>query len=361
VLTSPERADVEDAFAYALSVRDQTRTLIVSIFRTRSDAILLEMPIGSGTAESVARFVVNACLASKWTCSPPLLDMLLEYLVTSLGRGDFAAVRERVLSGVDPNPTEYDATWLFAQRPFFDRTRLRDQVRRLIEENERPILRVSTTEDSFGRTYSRSFLEHLEDRLPGTVHVLAAELSPGTGPSYRIEELLETIGAQLGVLEPVPPRASSDHPKAAARWVLRHLMSHPGRWLLVMDGFGQAGLLAEVRETIESLAAMVPTGQYRRRIRLVLLDYPHQLPGTPQADLLEETITPAAQVGVEDIRLCLAAWNADRRAEGREAFDDDGLLTFATELLNAAPESGRGRLEKLNASLVSLTALPKPE
>lgn len=100
------------------------------------------------------------------------------------------------------------------------------------EDNGRPILRVSAVADSFGRSYSRYFLEHLEDHLPGTVHVLFADLSPGTGPSYQIIDLLETVGAQLG-----PP--GSDAP------TIGQLLSDVCGALDSQAHYGAAGSLAD--------------------------------------------------------------------------------------------------------------------
>jgi hypothetical protein len=357
VLTSAERTQVEDAFATAIAMQDQARQLISVIFRAESPQILLALPTSSSTPRDLAAFVVETCLVSRWASTPALMDLLLDYLITARGIGALAVVQQRVRDQIDPNPSEYGSTWLIGQRPFFDRRTLRERVQRLIEDNGRPILRVSPAPDSFGRTYSRYFLEHLEDRSTGAVHVVAVELGAGTGPSYQIDDLLDTVASQLGVADPLPQRVSSDHPRTAARWLLKHLMSRPGRWLLVLDGFGDRGLHPEVRQTIEALAAAVPSGQYRLRIRLVLLDYPHPLPGTTPADILEDALSPAAQIGVADVGPCLADWDAERKQQGRDGLSAGDLVKLATGLLESVPASGRVRLEALNAELSKLREL----
>jgi hypothetical protein len=355
VLTTDERDQVEVEFATALAGQLNPRSLVEVVFKAEANPILLDLPPLAG-ARDIASFVIDACLMSRWTRNPALLDLLLEYLVTSRGIGALQVVLVRVREQVDPNPSVYDSTWVLGKRPFFGRRDLRKRVQRLIEENGRPILRVSAVPESFGRTYSRYFLEHLEDCLPGTVHVLFVALSAGTGPSYQVADLLETVGSQLGVQERIAERTDSSYPNAAARWMLRHIMSRPGRWLIVFDGFGQMGLNAEVRETIEALAAMVPSGQYRFHVRLVLLDYPHQLPGITPADVFEEILKPTARVARADLTPCLVDWDAERKRRGIQGFADGELVKVANGILRKAPKTGKERLEMLNAELSKLYA-----
>jgi hypothetical protein len=356
VLTRDERRQVEEAFATALAGQMNPNSLVQVVFMAKASPILLDLPGGLGARE-LASFVVDACLVSRWTHDPTLLDLLLDYLITSRGVGALQPVLLRVREGVDPNPSVYGSTWVIGRRPFFDRGDLRLRVQAMVEENDRPILLVSAVPESFGRSYSRYFFEHVEDRSPSAFHVLAAGLSAGTGPSYQVADLLETVGGQLGVAEQIPPRADSSYPKAAARWTLRHIMRQPGLWLVLLDGFGQDGLNSEVREMIEEFAALIPTGQYRRRVRLVLLDYPHPLPGITPADVLEEILKPAAEVDQADLRDCLLDWDAERRRRGMEGLADGELGRLVAGMLERAPAAGKERLEMLNTALSKLNAI----
>lgn len=353
MLRKSERDQVEEAFAGALAAHANPRSLLEIVFKTEASPILLDLPPGALPWE-IASFAIEACLTSRWTRDPALLDMLLAYLVTRRGEGAFQDILARVRQHVDPNPSVYDSAWLIGQRPFLDRWDFRQRVRLLIEENGRPILRVSAADGSFGRTYSRYFLEHIEDRSPDTVHVLAVELSAGTGPSYQVLDLLDTVDAQLGAQDPIPQRTGSSYPVSAALWVLKQMMKRPGRWLVAFDGFGQRELNPEVRETIEALAVRVPVGQHRRRIRLVLLDYPQQLPGVSPADVLEETLPPAAGVVRADLEVCLEAWDAERKRERSLGLADGQLTKLADGILGRAPRTGKARLEVLNAELSKL-------
>lgn len=358
MLTRPEREQVEQALAEALSYQANPRSLIQVIFLDEASAILLDIPPGI-TASDIASFTLTACLLSRWTRNPSLLEMLLNYLVDRKGHGEFKAVLTRVKQGVDPNPSVYDSHWLISSRhPFFDRHDLRRQTRFLVEENARPILRVSADERSFGRTYSRRFLEHLEDCAPELVHVLPAAVSRDAGPSYQVDDLLADLSGQFMKRESFPERVTSSYPKAVAQWLLRQMIANDGLWLVVLDGFGQRPLGDGVAETIEKLAELVTIGQYRRRIRLVLLDYPHELPEVSPADVLEEALLPAAGICRADLEPCLAAWDAERRKHGLTGVAAGRLAELAEEILGKAPPEGKERLRALNYQLVALRNMP---
>lgn len=355
MLIAEERDRIERAFASALASQLAPASVITVVFGNHAPAMMTKFPASANYAE-LAAIVVSECIASRWACDPALLDSLLEYLVTNKGRGELHPVLLRVRQKVDPNPSMYDATWL-GGRPFFDRTDLRHRVKHLIERNERPILLISAGPATFGRSYSRYFLQYLEDTEPKTVHVVVAELSPGTGPSYQVEDLLGVVSAQLGVADPLPLRAGSDYPATAARWMLHKVMGRAGRWLFVLDGFGQNELNPEVRQTIQALAAAVPTGQYRLRARLVLIDYPHPLPNITPADVLEEKLHPPDRIDEAELTPCLVDWDAARVSAGRRRLAHGEIAKLAAGMAMRAPAAGRERLEALNAGLSDLLDL----
>ena len=357
MLTLQERTSVEAALARVLSVKGNQQALLQTVFKAEAGPILLRLP-PLGTPLDNASQVVSECLVSRWSRDPALLDLLLDYLVNTGGIGDLMVVLLRVREKVDPNPSIYDCNWVIGDRPFFDRRTLRARVRRVLEDNGRPILRVTTGPDTFGKSYTRYFLEHLESD-PGTaVHVVPVELSRGTGPSYTVEDLLDEISSQLAHTEPLPLRTTSSYSAPAARWILKQLgRCLSGRTFLVLDGFGEQDLHPEVRQTIERLAALVPSGQHRSRIRLVLVDYPHELPGTSPADFVDEPLRPASTVDSGDLLPCLTDWNHKRVEQGLEQLTDSELLEIANEMLATVPGTGKQRLQALNAKLFALQDL----
>jgi hypothetical protein len=359
MLTLQERRDVEEAFAHAAAGQLNPKDLVPVIFKAEASQILLQ-PASSSTVpypDQFASFVVGYSLASRWSCTPPLLDLLLDYLIQSKGRGEFVEILARVRRKEDPNPSPYDCVWLFTRRPFFDRAELRDRVRCLVEENARPLLRLTPQQGSYGRSYSRQFLEHLEELSPRDWHVVSEVVSDGCGPTYEIADLAEGVGLQLGVTEAIPEPSGSSYPNDVARWMLKHVMSKSDRWIIVLDGFGQRGLSDDVHQAIDALAMRIASGQPRRKVRLVLLDYQEPLPSVSSADILEELLHPATQVSQADLEPCIETWDAEQRKSGKPGLRPEEIGTLAARMIGRAPAEGKERLVSLNEDLMSLWEL----
>ena len=359
MLTRDERAEVEAALVSALAARGQPRLLIPVIFTARADHEAIMVRTGSPDPLELAAYTLDECLRSRWARDPSLLESLLDYLVTREGIGQFDPILIRVRQRIDPNPSIYDSSWLLSDsRPFFDRHELRGHVRLLLEEDGWPILRVRAGEESFGRSYTSRFFQHLERRSSVGLRVLTATISRGAAPSYRAEDLLDELGSQFSHSEPLPERTGSFYPTQAARWLLRQMNRHDGFWLVVLDGFGQRPINEEVQLTVEDIAFRVPDGQHRQRVRLVLLDYQHPLPNVDPADILEETLQPSASICQADLLPCLMTWDALRRGRGLKGTTPDRLTLLASDIIGQVPGAGKARLETLNAKLTDLLRMP---
>lgn len=358
MLTNDERYAVQRALARALMSRPDPQSLIRVIFLAEAESILFDIPAGSTPLE-IAERTVTACVLSRWTYDVSLLERLLHYLVThglDIGLGNLL---ERVKRREDPNQSVYDAAWILDHsRPFFGRQELRRHVQQLVEANGHPILSVAAEEQSFGRSYTGKFCEHLADSPDSDVQVAIASVSPGAGPTYRMDDLLGDLSTHFTKCDRLPDRAGSSYAAASARWLLRQMMDNDGLWLVVLDGFGQRPLTDEVCETVEELAYRVTIGQHRKRIRLVLLDYPHKLPNVSAADILEEKLLPAATISKTDLMPCLEAWDSRRRRGGFAGIAAADLPRLACDLIKQAPIDGKARLETLNARLIDLLGMP---
>lgn len=358
MLTRDERRDIEAKFAVVVAGQLDPKGFVTVVFKAEADGILRHLPLNLPAPDEFAHYVVGYSLTSRWSCQPALLDLLLDYLINTKGHGDLVPILDRVRRNEDPNPSPYESAWLVTQRPFFDRDELREKARSLVEENARPLLRLVTpSNEVYGRSYSRQFLEHLELKSPGDVHVVWEELAPKTGPSYQPVDLADAIGAQLGVTQKRPKNTSSSYPKIVARWVLGHIMSKPGRWIIVLDGFGQDDLNPDVRTTIEALAFMIPGGQYRQRVRLVLLDYAADLPSVSAADILEERLEPSTALTGTDLEPCILEWDAQRRTSGSAGLPPQQIGALAAGIVARAPAAGKTRLEFFNQNLINLQEL----
>jgi hypothetical protein len=357
MLTPAERATVKAALFDLLNQQDDQRSFLANaVFGTDAQRIPGELPLLTTPAD-YAEATLTVCL--RYGRTPPLLELLLGRLV--IGDGTLQPLLDRVRTGVDPNPDAYTDTWLDTRRPFFDRSDLRRRLRALVTESASPILRVVAPADAFGRTYSRTFIDHVAARTGGVTQALGTFLSPGTGPSYAAVDLALDVLTPFGVVEAdLPPRASSSYPRAISRFVIGQLMVRPSRWIVVLDGFGQPDLNPEVRETIEAIAFTIPNGVFRDRVRLVLLDYPAPLPGVSPADILEETLAPASQIADTDLVPVVTAIGRRREAEGRAGIDPAGIPQVAAQLVAQAPAAGRARLEALHQSLLDLWSFEGP-
>jgi hypothetical protein len=371
VLTSAERAEVQRELAVALGDSDGTRRRIRDVFPNREEQNVILLRDGTIDPLPLAGLVLDECLLSRWARTPPMLGTLLRYLVDIRGIGSLAPLLDRVNQRIDPNQSFYEDTWLLDDtRPFFDRHDLRTKTRQLIDGSGRPILRLPKDGDSYGRSYTLDFLAHLEERRGGDVFVIAAEIADGGGPSYAVEDLLNQVSAALSSAEPLPDRTRSSYAESAVLWLLRLLKPGP-RWVLVLDGFGQQGVADEIHETVRLLARWVTVPQYRKRMRLVLLAYPPEIPGVETmlllaeklpnvqlADILTETLPPATAISQADLLPCLEAWDGLRRRQGLPGLAADELAKLADGMLARAPAAGKERLSALHHDLLMLLDMP---
>jgi hypothetical protein len=359
MLTKDERKGVEAAFTAALASELNPREAIKTVFLADGLQIVTDLPTTLNTPGQYAEFTVNSCLVNRWSHDPAWLDVLLDYLIEKKGQGSLAPLLARVRLKQDPNPDPYNAVWLATERPFFDRSELRTVIQGLVETEARSILKITADKGGFGRSYSRSFLEHLETATGDVTRVLALFVSPKNGPSYDGRTLASDVQTQLGLAEPVPVQSNSAYPADVGRYILRNLMASAGRWFIVLDGFGQDNLHTETRDAVEFMAAQLTAGQLRRRLRLVLIDYPQPLPSpVSTADWLEDTVRPAESVKVADLEPVILEWEAKRKQLGLPELEGGAVTKVAARIVELAPKKGRERLEDMNTRLSKLMQFP---
>lgn len=357
MLTPAERGDVEGELAAVLAEQADPRAFLTIVFGPAATPLLQELPTTFSRAQEFAAFTLNFCLRKRWSSDPSMLELLLTRLIDSHGRGALGGLRTRVRGKVDPNPDLFVSNWILGAQPFFDRQDLRGCARKLLEENDRPLLRVNGPAGS-GRSYTSRFFDFIMDRDPRDLHVVTVEVSADTGPSYTVEELAESLIAPMGVTESLPARTVSSYPGALGRWILRHAMRQQGLWIFILDGFGQRDVKPEVKELIQLLAAHVSTGEYRRRLRVILIDNRDVIPRVMPADMMDEEIRDATQVSRDEIIECLLAHNVRMRELNRREIEATALGTIADDILHRAPAKGKARLRFVYDELLALTVMP---
>src|SRR5712691_252204 len=180
----------------------------------------MRIPLGTVKADECATFVLNFCVEMRWSVTPSYMELLLTQLVTVNGCATLAPLLARARTRTDPLPDLFQARWLQADHPFYNRTTLRAHAKELVDQSARPLMRV-TGDAGWGRSYTVRFLDYLSEQRGDTLHVVHEILQPSLGPSYEAEVLAEALTSPMGVEEPVPRRTTSSYAGALARFVLR--------------------------------------------------------------------------------------------------------------------------------------------
>jgi|SRR5215213_918084 len=277
-----------------------------------------ELPLDLNRVSDQAGWLVDASLSSRWRRSPSLLERLLTRLIDFGGKGGLAPFLARVQQGIDPNPDPFRTFWVMAQQPFLSRPDLRTAARNLVEGVNQPILRVNGPSKS-GKTYTTQLFSFVMTETRPDLHVVPVELAPGTGPTYKVEELAESLTLTMPNIDLVPQRSTSSYPKALARWLVRNVNRNPGLWVFVLDGFGQQNVQDEVVEFIHLLAQYVITPEYARKMRLVLLHFEKDLIGNWRAWTVDDGPLLPNGVTAQDLIDCIVAFNARMQAQKQPA------------------------------------------
>jgi hypothetical protein len=360
MLTPTEQTTVIDTLANELAQSGDVRTYVTTTFTPREGPILRELPTTLVKPDDQAAFVVSYCLEQRWPLPPDkaLMEVLLAAMVTS-GRADLVPLRDRVALGdkFDPNPDPFMSLWVRDTLPFFSRTQLRPIVKALLGNNSQPILRITGPEAS-GKTYTRELIDHVCTSTRTDVHVALAEVAKGAGPSYPVEELADTlVTPTIRDVATRPLRTTSNYPASLSRWILNAAVQSPGRWIYVLDGFNQPNLQSETRQLVETLAQQIANpGDFRKRMRMVLVDFNARLPSVQVGAVMNEIVPPAATLTPQALADCLDAHYRDLATRGRPkgTVVRSELEATAASLIADATSNDALDLQQLNDTLTQL-------
>jgi len=333
---------------------------VIATFSARSSAILRDLPTNLTIPGQQAEFLLSFCLDKRWPFPPE--KSLLEVLLTALVNGGWtslAPLRDRVRLGetADPNPDPVKALWVRDTMPFFSRDKMRPIVKTLLGADAQPIMKIVGPEKS-GKSYTRELIDHVCAATRRDVRVVTAEVAKGAGPSYAVEFLAETlVTPTIRDVSLRPARTASSYPAALCRWVLNAAIQSPGRWIYVLDGFDQIDLQEETRQLVQALAQQIGgVGEFRKRMRLILIDYEANLPSVHLGALLKDHVPAPSTVTSNDIAACLAVHYDDLAMRGRSkgVLGSNGLTQAAQALLTEASTNGSPSLQALNDMLTQL-------
>jgi hypothetical protein len=358
MLTPAETKKVVDALAFVLANQGDARAFISSTFMGNDAEMLHLLPTSLTLPQHQASFVVSRCLDGQWSRNPTLMDQLLDTLVNNYQYA-FQTQLDRVRQGpsADPNPNPAVALWLATHMPFFSRQNLRPVLKNLVNSDIQPILRIvgpPENGDECGKSYTRELVEHIRETRTD-LRVAHARIEKGLGPSSSVESVAMALVAPTGKdLDTMPKRSTSSYAKILTYWILNASLSTPDRWIYVLDGFDQQDVQAETKELVHALATELASGEYRKRIRLLLVAYGSPLLGIPAVKILNEQVPPATAVTRKDIADCLAAHYADLGKHGHPGVPQTEIDTVADALIQQAPVGPAKRLEHLNTVLTQL-------
>jgi hypothetical protein len=341
MLTRDEREQVIDDLADHVGFGGQIANLVTIVFQVAERADLGVFPSNLGNTRDQAAWLVDACLANRWRRNPSLMELLLYRLSEQGGKGSLVPILQRVRAGTDPNPDPFQSLWVLSDQPFLDRGPLRGAARQLVEDINRPILRVNGPSLS-GKTYTTELLSFVAYEARPDLHVVPAFLAPGTGPSYEVEELAEDLTRTMPKRASFPERSNSSYAGALVRWLIQSAHQSSGIWIFVLDGFGQPNLKPEVTEFIKLLAQQIAIPEIARKLRLVLLHFDQPLTGNWRAKTVDDGPLTHGAVTAADLEACLREFNAKMQALNKrdkmiEAADIPTVAARMVDEANATP------------------------
>jgi hypothetical protein len=354
MLTRIEREQVIDELSDHVGPGGSMGPLITILFQGSDRAELGSLPLDLNSTRDQAAWLVDSCLANRWRLNPSLLELLLTRLIIQGGKGGLQSLLVRVQAHVDPNPDPYMALWVLADQPFLARDPLRNAAKQLIEDGTRPILRVNGPKSS-GKSYTVELLSYVMQISRPDIHVVPVLLAEGTGPSYELEELAESLVLSMEKTDPLPPRSNSSYPAALCRWLIRNVNKNPGIWIFVLDGFGQPNLTNDVGEMIYQLAQQIGMPEFARKMRLVLLHFDRPLKGNWRARTLDDGLQLGGitQKHMED---CLREFNRKMAGLGKisKMVQAAEIPILAASMLGRCGGAGTSQLPNLYEELLAL-------
>lgn len=351
MLMPAEWTAVRDAVTM-LVAEGNYRNAFQNIFQMEAPAVLQRLKVNYGPAADCATDVVNICIELRWSTTPSHLEKLLRFLANPRGVVGMHELADRVAAKIDPVASAYQAQWIHADLPFFDRAMLRAYAEELIDQNGRPLLRVNGDPGS-GRSYTSRFFDYLSQEKGEALHVAVARLEPKQAPLYEVDELAQELVSYMGNAR-VPARTAACYPAALCRFVLGEAAARSGRWVFILDGFDQRDVQPEVRELIQLLAQSVCEGDRRKRMRVVLIDYASTLPSVLSGDILDDVLCPPSQLDRDDVVRCLLALDLKRKKLGRTPLNTGEIGTMADGILAACPARGKDRLQHVYDKLMMI-------
>jgi hypothetical protein len=337
MLTFDERRVLGEQFALVLSQNDP-KNLIKTYFINEAPAMLRDFPADLKTYDDYSVRVIEYCLISRWSLTPSLMETLLTQLLTagvSAGAAQLTAALNRVRLRQDPNDRVFDTSWVLNEQPFLNRRDLRPVLKTFIQSSDRSLLQINGP--GAGLSYTAELFDYLAGRFD-ELHFVPVKIPESGAPSYTVEAFAADLLDPMGV--DVPPSSGSSDAANLCRLILRSTKQQQGVWIFLLDGFGEADLQPAVKELARLLTVRCTAPEYRRKMRVVLVNYGEPCADLPRPAVASENV-PLPSVTRQDIIDCLVQLNELRTQKG--LLPIERLDTIADAMMAGGPEENDPR------------------
>jgi hypothetical protein len=281
-----------------------------------------------GSAAEIAVAVVRRAECDGIYETPPWLYKIADRLKDLADVAPIFAVLSPVPPPRPPMDAPLDSYRLDYGMPFVDRAELRKAVGKVVDPNGYGVLVVRGAHQS-GKSYTADFATWVAGRTKHDAtkrfSVALAAINPNDPTIWTPRFLVETLLANMGPPPDVPdqlPDSGFAHIAGLCNWLLGAVA--PGdRWWWVVDGACAADVPEDTQKLLVELARRITTGSIRERARLILLDWPSELPGIPSGKIKQELLTDPDSIGDIDVRDFLGRLLAEVSDEASEATLDD--------------------------------------
>ena len=332
MLMFDERRVLREQFALLLAQNDP-KNLIKTYFINEGPAMLQDFPTDLKTYDDYSVRVIEYCLISRWSLTPSLMEVLLTQLLAtgvSAGTALLSAALTRVKQRQDPNDGVFDTHWVLREQPFLNRHDLRPVLKTFIQSSDRSLLQINGP--GAGLSYTAELLDYLAGQFD-ELHFVPVKIPESGAPSYTVEAFAADLLDPMGV--DTPPSSGSSDAANLSRLILRKTRQQKGLWIFLLDGFGAADLQPSVKELARLLATGSTGPEYRRKMRVILINYGEPCAELPRAAVASESV-PLPSVTRQDVIKCLTQLNELRTQKGRPPID--GLGTIADRIMAGGPE-----------------------
>lgn len=315
--------------------------------RITHNAFANALDVHLGGVEAHALRAIAICEAARWDNDPPWLVLLLKAFAIHEGIQEIID-NLKVPPPAAPNP--FTACVLHGELPFLDRASLRQKVQNLANTLDRCIL-VVNGKGICGKSYTARYLDYLSYSTSG--FGVSRVKEDGNGAHLSPTQLAKDIVA--GMDRPttnMPDERQSPSidrwVKELCTWILSEAAQTGGKWWIVLDGFRSSKLKVEgTAELIQHLADRISRGEARKRLRLILLEYPETFPQELRPSVEFETIASTRHIGELDLQEYFTCLLKSRKRN----FEPTAVIEATKKVLENTPSESNAWLTDLAAQI----------